>query len=358
MGVMERSKKRVQLWKKAAFHFLLCFIMGFCIGFAPNDATSIFVTHQSENQSMEFQQESSPEPMEMLHEDMEFVNVNVNRSLMGEAPVEVPISSTNGDLNQLPALDEDEAEPELITRKQLIVITPTKSLKNPIQEAFLRRLAYTLSLVPPPLAWIVVESHSDSSELSDILRKTGVMYRHLVYKENFTDIEAEKEHQKNVALNHIEHHRLNGIVHFADIFNTYDLDFFQELREIEVFGAWPMAMLSTNRKRVMVEGPVCESSQVIGWHMIRNLFGSQTQTQINIGSSLHSSSFGFNSSFLWDPERWGRASAAQYTSQSSYKIVQEVLVEDESKLKGLPQEDCSKIMLWNLHIPTKPIGSP
>ncbi|KAF5200011.1 Nucleotide-diphospho-sugar transferases superfamily protein [Thalictrum thalictroides] len=343
MGSLDRSKKRLQLWKKAVFHFLLCFVMGFFIGFAPNNATSVFTRHVAFNQSVEVP-EYSPEPTEMLDQEINFVNTS-NRSLMGEAPAAVPTTSSS-DSNEMEAVEIDEAE-VIIPRKQLIVITPATSLKNPLQAAFLRRLAYTLSLIPPPLAWIVVESYSDSSELSDILRKTGVMYRHLVYKENFTDTEAEMEHQKNVALNHIEHHRLNGIVHFADIFNTYDLDFFHELREIEVFGTWPMAMVSTNRKRVVVEGPVCASSQVIGWHLIRNLF----ETPIDIGSSLHSSSFAFNSSILWDPERWGRASSVQDTSQNSFKIVQEVVVEDEGNLKGLPQEDCSKIMLWNLHIP-------
>lgn len=231
MGSNERSKKRVQLWKKAAFHFLLCFVMGFFIGFAPNDATSIFTAHAVSKDSTEYQEFSpEPEPIELLDQETDFVNVN--RSLMAEAPVAVPATTNSvGDLNQMLAPEEDE--PELVPRKQLIVITPTWSLKNQLQTAFLRRLAYTLSLVPPPIVWMVVESHSDSSEMSDMLRKTGVMYRHLVYKENFTDIEAEMEHQKNVALNHIEHHRLNGIVHFADVFNTYDLDFFQELREIE-----------------------------------------------------------------------------------------------------------------------------
>jgi hypothetical protein len=88
-------------------------------------------------------------------------------------------------------------------------------------------------LVPPPLLWIVVEGQSDSDEVSEILRKTGIMYRHLVIKENFTDPEAELDHQRNVALRHIEQHRLSGIVHFAGLSNVYDLGFFDELRQIE-----------------------------------------------------------------------------------------------------------------------------
>ncbi|KAF9620709.1 hypothetical protein IFM89_014009 [Coptis chinensis] len=340
MGSSDKSKKRLQLWKKAVLHFLLCFVMGFLIGFAPNKTTSDFLRRLMLNNSVD-SQEFSPQPSEVLHQE-------TSRSLMGEPPMAVP-TSTDGNSNPaLFAINEDD-DAELIPRKQLIFITAVKPLSNQLQGAFSRRLAYTLSLVPPPLVWIIVESYSDSSETSDILRKTGVMYRHLVYKENFTDSKAEMDHQKNFALNHIEHHRLNGILHFGDIFNTYDLDFFQALREIEVFGAWPMAMVSANRKRVVVEGPVCDSFQVIGWHIVRNLFESST----NLGSLLHTSSFAFNSSILWDPERWGRASSVQYTSQNSIKIVQEVVAEDETKIKALPQEDCSKILLWELHIPTQ-----
>lgn len=79
-----------------------------------------------------------------------------------------------------------------------------------------------------------------------------------------------------------------------------------------VFGTWPMAFLSANRNKVKIEGPVCDSSEVKGWHLktMENL------TDItNINPSIHISSFAFNSSILWDPERWGRTSSAQDTSQ-------------------------------------------
>lgn len=93
--------------------------------------------------------------------------------------------------------------------------------------------------------------------------------------------------------------------HFVTISNLFDyMD--------RVFGTWPMAFLSANRNKVKIEGPVCESSEVKGWHLktMENL------TDItNITPSIHISSFAFNSSILWDPERWGRTSSAQDTSQ-------------------------------------------
>lgn len=75
-----------------------------------------------------------------------------------------------------------------------------------------------------------------------------------------------------------------------------------------VFGTWPTALLLANRKRVIIEGPVCDSSQVIGWHL-RNM-NNETIT-----SPIHISSFAFNSSILWDPERWGRTSSVKDSNQ-------------------------------------------
>jgi len=123
-------------------------------------------------------------------------------------------------------------QPQLKPRRLIIIVTPT-STKLPHQAVFLRRLANTIKLVPQPLLWIVVEAKTNSTELPEILRKTGIMYRHVVFKENFTELEAELNHQRNLALKHIEHHRLNGIVHFAGLSNVYDLQFFHQLRDIE-----------------------------------------------------------------------------------------------------------------------------
>lgn len=306
---MERSKKKVQIWKKAIVHFSLCFVMGFFTGFAPTGRSS----------SPAFSNLVSPQPSEILHPTPH----NVSRSLGDETP--------------LPSNTEEAP------RRLVIIVTPT-STRDKFRGVFLRRLANTIKLVSQPLLWIVVESQSNSDEFSKILRKTGIMYRHLVFKENFTDTEAELDHQRNVALKHIEQHRLSGIVHFAGLSNVYDLGFFDELRDIEVFGTWPMALLSANKQKVIIEGPVCDSSQVIGWHLKR------MHNETDVKPPIHISSFAFNSSILWDPERWGRPSSVQHTSQNSIKFVKQVVLEDETKLKGIPPEECSKIMLWSLQL--------
>ncbi|GAV68873.1 Glyco_transf_43 domain-containing protein [Cephalotus follicularis] len=331
MGSVERSKKKVQLWKKAIVHFSLCFVMGFFTGFAPTGKASILSRYVSASNGSQI----SPQPVEMFHQAAASHATNVDRSLIsGSNPVPAPTRSK----------EANENEPELAPRRLIIIITPT-STKDEYKGVFLRRFSNTIKLLPPPLLWIVVEGQSDSDEVSQILRKTGIMYRHLVVKKNFTDPEAELDHQRNFALRHIEHHRLSGIVHFAELSNVYDLDFFDDLREIEAFGTWPMALLAPNKNKVIIEGPVCDSSQVLGWHL------KKMNNETDAKPPIHISSFAFNSSILWDPERWGRPSSVQATSQNSIRFVKQAVLEDETKLKGIPPEDCSKIMLWCLHFP-------
>ncbi|KAL2924226.1 putative beta-1 4-xylosyltransferase IRX9 [Bienertia sinuspersici] len=330
----ERSKKRVHLWKKAICHFLLCFVMGFFTGFAPTGKPPFMTFMSSEvtryNQSIEI----APRPMVSANSGSNDSSVS-NRSLS---------ETSNSTAEEVNSLEESQIN-NLYPRRQIIVITPTSD-KNPLRGVLLNRMANTLKLVPPPLLWIVVESQLESSDVSDILRKTGVMYRHLVFKENFTDHRVEMDYQRNFALKHIEQHRLSGIVHFAALSNVYDLNFFDEIRAIEAFGSWPLAKLSTKRKKMIIEGPVCQSSQVVGWHL-KNL---NTEVE-ELG--IHISSFGFNSSILWDPERWGRLPAAEATKQNSLKFVKQAVTEDESKVKGVPSEDCSKVNLWQLHLSSK-----
>lgn len=230
---VERSKKKVQLWKKAIVHFMLCFVMGFFTGFAPTSKNSMFFHRVAISNPSEF----SPQPLENLHRNNNNNNVNAttsyNRSLLdgpSVTPATVPLSPSDDHDH------DDDDDGAAIPRKLIIVVTPT-TIKDQLRSVHLRRLGNTLRLVAPPLLWVVVEqqqqSESSSDEVSEILRQTGIMYRHLVFKENFTDIQAEMDYQRNFALNHIEHHRLTGIVHFAGLSNVYDLNFFNQIRTIE-----------------------------------------------------------------------------------------------------------------------------
>ncbi|WOL04631.1 putative beta-1,4-xylosyltransferase IRX9 [Canna indica] len=358
MGTIERTKKKNHLWKKAFGHFALCFVMGFFTGFAPPSTATLFAGRAAEHlpgRSIGILPTAPAEAVERVLEP----GVAVNRTMI-EIPRSVPTAAVgrgggdeSGDDPPPPLEEARMRELQTPSQRLLIVVTTTRS-NDRFQGAFLRRLANTLRLVPPPLLWIVVQAHAGASATASMLRTTGVMYRHLTFKENFTDPEAEADHQRNVALSHVEYHRLTGIVHFAGASNVYDLQFFDEIRQIEVFGTWPVAMVSENRKRVVVDGPICHSSKVEGWILKdlssdRRLFLTSTDVSTT-PSKINISGFAFNSSILWDPERWGRSTSLPDTSQDSIKFVHEVILEDETKLKGIPA-DCSRIMVWHLHIP-------
>ncbi|GAB2272368.1 hypothetical protein Dimus_007193 [Dionaea muscipula] len=314
------------LWQKAVVHFLLCFVMGFFTGFAP--------TNNPSPSSLPSRRKTATPPMVSLKNSSFLTGKtqkNENQTLV------IELTRGNSD-------DEDLNTSESEPKKLVIVITPISN-NDALRTVLLRRLASTLKLVAQPLLWIIVESGSEGSGVSELLRKTGVMYRHLVLKENISDPRVERQYQRNLALNHIELHRLSGIVHFAGLDNVYDLSFFDEIRSIQVFGTWPIAKLSPRRKKQIIEGPVCYSSQVIGWNL--KIPNNQTE-QIPI----HISSFAFNSSILWDPERWGRLSSSPDAKQNSLKFVRQAVHEDETELKGVPK-DCSKVNLWQLHLSTK-----
>lgn len=70
-----------------------------------------------------------------------------------------------------------------------------------------------------------------------------------------------------------------------------------------------------------MEGPVCDSSQVVGWHL-RN---KNNETDM-LSSQIRISSLAFNSSILWDPERWGRASPVQDPSQVHVMIFRQPFI--------------------------------
>lgn len=60
-----------------------------------------------------------------------------------------------------------------------------------------------------------------------------------------------------------------------------------------------MAKLTGNKRQAILEGPVCNETQVIGWyinesHMRFRRFHAEM------------SGFAFNSTILWDPKRWHR----------------------------------------------------
>lgn len=346
----DRAKQRRasaggHLWKKALLHFSLCFVMGFFTGFAPSSSWKAASTH----------------PPHRLAASRVAVDVDVDARTSLVPPADAVSSSSSS----VATVDVGDDAAEGGQRRLLIVVTTTRSAPGARRRrrGELLRLAHTLRLVRPPVVWIVVEPAADAPATAEVLRGTGVMYRHLAFRPEGNLTAAGEAHaQRNAALAHVERHRLAGVLHFADAAAVYDVGFFDQIRQIEAFGAWPVATVSAGEKKVTVEGPLCSASEVVGWFS-RDLDDDGTTRSVAYDrreadldpaaagtrartTTIGVSGFAFNSSILWDPERWGRpASSLPDTSQDSIKFVQEVVLEDRAKLRGIPS-GCSQVMVW------------
>ncbi|XP_042507983.1 probable beta-1,4-xylosyltransferase IRX9H [Macadamia integrifolia] len=330
------SRKSYQRWKRFMYLLLLCFVLGFGLGLTPfgdvDDIRGHDLPYVIKLSTLNVQQGvgdtvgEEKVVLETVHKDLEKVVLEtVNQGLETKSEID-PV--------------------DLIPRKQLIIVTPTYN--RPLQAFYLNRLGQVLRLVRPPLLWIVVEMNSASKETAEILGNAGVMYRHLLCSKNMTDIKDRGVHQRNRALEHIELHRLDGIVYFADDDNIYSLEMFESMREIRRFGTWPVAMLAQSKNKAILEGPVCNGSQIIGWHTNEK---SKRLRRFHVDMS----GFAFNSTILWDPKRWQRPISEPIRQSDTVKegfqetVFIEQVVEDESQMEAISL-GCSRVMNWHLHL--------
>ncbi|CAH2034073.1 unnamed protein product, partial [Thlaspi arvense] len=322
-------------WRRPFFQFLAFFLLGFLLGMTP------YGHMEDVNGADRFSFEIKPPNFEQRLENGKREEVSVDGvSFVAEA-----------ELGKKEMVKEDL---DIVPRKLIIVVTPTYN--RAMQAYYLNRVAQTLRLVEPPVLWIVVEGNAASFETSEILRKSGVMYRHLVCKRNMTSIKDRGVHQRNTALEHIELHKLDGIVYFADDDNIYSLELFQSLRTISRFGTWPVAMLAPSKNKAILEGPVCNGSQVIGWHTNEK---SKRLRRFHVDMS----GFAFNSTILWDPKRWRRPFPHPTRQLDTVKegfqetTFIEQVVADESEMEGVPPF-CSRILNWHLHLDARDVPYP
>lgn len=227
----DKSKPKVQIWRRAMFHFFMCFFVGFLAGLVPFASTNLSMNVMSEYQAFQFDRFSSDGKSQPQNNSSSTISIPLESEDMKSSPIlpEVPMYNNLSYDN----LDNHLIAQELEPRKLLIIVTPTSA--HPLQAYYLSRLAHTLKLVRPPLLWIVVEMYSQSDETADLLRSTGIMFRHIACTKNLTDMRDVRVHQRNLALSHIETHCLDGIVYFADENNFYLVDLFEKMREIRYF---------------------------------------------------------------------------------------------------------------------------
>ncbi|RCV26713.1 hypothetical protein SEVIR_5G271600v4 [Setaria viridis] len=355
---LERPKSKGANWKRPMVHLLVCFLVGILIGFTPLFSVDLSNKIDSENEMLPFDGDVVDRQMLELKstklESFAAETEAVEEQQVDESPPVPAMLDDEVDYIEASHVVPSVSDSDFVVRKQLIIVTTTSV--RPHQAYYLNRLAHVLKNVPPPLLWIVAEWPYQSRETAEILRSSGVMYRHLICTRNTTNIRKIIVCQKNNAIFHIKKHRLDGIVHFADEERAYSVDLFEEMRKIRRFGTWPVAIHVGARYRVVLEGPLCRGNQVTGWHTNQR---RGVPRRFPIGFS----GFAFNSTILWDPQRWNSPtlesiilhSGGRGGLQESRFI--EKLVEDETQMEGLA-DNCSRVMVWNFDLEPPQLNYP
>ncbi|XP_062232120.1 probable beta-1,4-xylosyltransferase GT43E [Phragmites australis] len=348
----ERPKSKGLSCKKIAVRLLLCFMVGIFIGSLPFFSVDVYKKIVSENKRLLFhERDIEKELMDTKVKELETVVVEKEVELIDEPefekspPVPAMLDDEANFAESAPALPAI-SELDITVKKLLIIVTITSV--RPQQAYYLNRLAHVLKDVQSPLLWLVVEWPEQSFETAEILRSSGVMYRHLICRKNTTSVRKIAVCQRNNAIYHIKKHRLDGIMHFADEERSYTGDVFEEMQKIRRFGTWPVAIHVGTKYRAVLEGPICKGNRVTGWHTIQK---KGVTRRFPIGFSA----FAFNSTMLWDPQRWNRPpmdsvivhSGGRGGLQESRFI--EKLVKNERQIEGLP-DNCNRVMIWNFNL--------
>lgn len=222
---LEKQKTKPNAWRRSFLHFFLCFLVGFFVGFTPIETSTDVVSRKHD---FSFEQVGKVQVIDVNHVMATNILTTTNESTRDMI-----------DVKQLKRENETTDAIERGFGKFLIIVT-TMPMGYHRRGYYLSRLGHTLKLVEPPLLWVVVEMTSQSKETSELLRNSGVMYRHLVCTKNTTEIKDPRVHQRNVALSHIETHRLDGIVYFADDTNIYTTQLFHHMRQIRYIACFTL----------------------------------------------------------------------------------------------------------------------
>jgi hypothetical protein len=211
----------------------------------------------------------------------------------------------------------------------------------------LAALMHTLSLVPGPVTWIVIEAGGVTNETASLLTQAHVhRLLHLGFGESMTPGLEEQpllETRLRIeGLRCVQEHKLEGIIVFADESNVHSLQFFDTVQEVNSVGIVSVGMLghvsfgdspvaerlhtgdlpkhkykeehgmyqimdTGPRFEPRVQGPVCDSAgNLIGLHTFDNLTLDH-RLFMEVGQShrrtLEWAGFVLNAKVVWEEAR-------------------------------------------------------
>ncbi|CAN0918050.1 Probable beta-1,4-xylosyltransferase IRX14H [Linum grandiflorum] len=172
--------------------------------------------------------------------------------------------------------------------RTVIAVTPT--YVRTFQTLHLTGVIHSLMLVPYDVVWIVVEAGGVSNETAAIISKSGVKTIHIGVDEKMPNT-WEGRHKLEAkmrlrALRVVREKKLDGIVMFADDSNMHSMELFDEIQNVNWFGAVSVGILAHSggpeelssadvhkdvedkeKQAMPVQGPACNASdKLAGWH--------------------------------------------------------------------------------------------
>ncbi|PON67190.1 Glycosyl transferase [Trema orientale] len=212
--------------------------------------------------------------------------------------------------------------------RTVVVVTPT--YVRTFQALHMTGLMHSLMLVPYDLVWIVVEAGGATNETASILAKSGIRTIHVGFDQRMPN-SWEGRHRLEArmrlrGLRTVRDQKLDGIVMFADDSNMHSMELFDEIQNVQWFGALSVGILahsgdtesdeslvSTMQKKedeqnlpMPIQGPACNSSnKLIGWHTFNSLpYAGKKAIYIDdratvLPRKLEWAGFVLNSRMLW-----------------------------------------------------------
>ncbi|CAN0863954.1 Probable beta-1,4-xylosyltransferase IRX14H, partial [Linum grandiflorum] len=155
--------------------------------------------------------------------------------------------------------------------RTVIVVTPT--YVRTFQTLHLTGVVHSLMLVPYDVVWIVVEAGGVTNETASIVSRSGLKNTiHVGVEErmpNTWEGRHRLESQMRIrALRVVREKKLDGIVMFADDSNMHSMELFDEIQNVNWFGAVSLGILTHNSSSssMAVQGPACNASDKLsGW---------------------------------------------------------------------------------------------
>ncbi|XP_022843727.1 probable beta-1,4-xylosyltransferase IRX14H [Olea europaea var. sylvestris] len=265
--------------------------------------------------------------------------------------------------------------------RTIIAVTPT--YVRTFQTLHLTGVMHSLMNVPYDVVWIVVEAGGTTNETAALIFKSGLKIVHIGFNVRMPTLWEDRHKMESKmrfhALRVVRERKLDGIMVFADESNMHSMELFDEIQNVEWFGAVSVGILphsggsegielsaasredndKNENSQMPVQGPVCNSSnQFVGWHTF-NMLPLMERSARYVGDravvlprKLEWAVFILNSRLVWkdieDKPAWVKDLDVVGREREDIESPLSLL-EDPSVVEPLGSCGC-KIMLWWLRV--------